>query len=338
MYSKSSQSVVKSAFQEHNPSWIGSIGHRMKAGILRGSCNNYLAGGFILALTALVSSCSGHAIRSGPTSWDQDAGREKAQQPAALEATRHPSGNNGNGDPMKKGAISSWQWQLAGLPVDDSAEGAFFDIDLFETDADLVAELQSRGSLVICYLSAGSWEDWRPDADQFPREVLGDKYTGWPGERWLDIRRIDLLGPIMEARLDLCLAKGFDGVEPDNIDAFTNRTGFPLTSQDQLVYNTWLADQAHLRGLSIGLKNDPDQAADLEPYFDWALTEDCFAEGWCSEMELFAAAGKPVYAAEYSDRFSLDDFRDRICPQAEQLGYDLILKNRELDAWRALCP
>jgi hypothetical protein len=239
---------------------------------------------------------------------------------------------------MQLGASSSWQWQLADLPVDDPVEAIFYDIDLFEADAGLVTELQSRGSLVICYLSAGSWEDWRPDADQFPKEVLGDRYTGWPGERWLDIRRLDLIGPIMEARLDLCREKGFDGVEPDNIDGYTNRTGFPLTYQDQLLYNLWLADQAHLRGLSIGLKNDPEQAAELEPYFDWALTEDCFAEGWCSEMEPFTAAGKPVYAAEYNDRLTLDEFRDRICPQAEELGFNLILKNRELDAWKGQCP
>jgi hypothetical protein len=181
----------------------------------------------------------------------------------------------------------------------------------------------------------GSWEDWRPDKDQFPASVIGKDYGGWPGEKWLDIRQIDLLAPIMRARLDECKAKGCDGIEPDNTDGYTNDTGFPLTYEDQLRYNTWLANEAHVRGLSIGLKNDPDQVPELLPYFDWAMTEDCFTEDWCEQMEPFVAAGKPVFAAEYTDTgITLRQF----CPQAETMSFSAILKNRDLDAWRQACP
>ena len=180
----------------------------------------------------------------------------------------------------------------------------------------------------------GSWEDWRPDADVFPSEILGRNYLGWPGEKWLDIRQIELLAPILEARLDECAAKGFDGVEPDNIDAYTNKTGFPLTYTDQLTFNIWLAEQAHARGLSIGLKNDSEQVHDLLPYYDWALTEDCFDQDWCEEMLPFVQAGKPVFAAEYTDTgITLADF----CPQARDMGISAILKNRELDSYREAC-
>ena len=195
--------------------------------------------------------------------------------------------------------------------------------------------LHARGAYVICYISVGSWEDWRPDAVDFPEEVIGRKYSGWPGERWLDIRRMDLLAPIMEARLDLCAAKGFDGVEPDNIDGYDAATGFPLSEADQLVYNAWLANAAHQRGLAIGLKNDPQQVADLLPYFDFAITEDCFDQDWCGEMSPFIEQGKPVFAAEYTDTgVELDE----ICPQAEENQFSLILKQRDLDAWRDECP
>ena len=37
-----------------------------------------------------------------------------------------------------------------------------------------------------------------------------------------------------------CCDKGFDGIEPDNIDGFLNNTGFDLTYEDQLAY-IWLA-------------------------------------------------------------------------------------------------
>lgn len=229
----------------------------------------------------------------------------------------------------------SWQWQLTDLPVDTSVDAEVYDIDLFDNEASVIAALHAQGRKVICYISAGSWEDWRPDKGQFPPEIIGKDYAGWPGEKWLDIRQIDKLAPILRTRLDLCRDKGFDGVEPDNIDAYTNDTGFPLTYQDQLHYNIWLADEAHARGLSIGLKNDSDQVADLLPYFDWALTEDCFDQGWCEQMIPFIKAGKAVIDTEYTDTgITLDDF----CTQAQAMQMRAILKHRELDAFIQACP
>ncbi|MGB8252431.1 MAG: endo alpha-1,4 polygalactosaminidase, partial [Anaerolineaceae bacterium] len=152
----------------------------------------------------------------------------------------------------------TWQWHLSDPPVDTGVDAQVYDIDLFDNESSVIQELHGQGRKVICYISVGSWEDWRPDADQFPVEVLGNDYEGWPGEKWLDIRRIDLLAPIMRARLDLCKARGFDGVEPDNIEIYDNDTGFPLTYTDQLTYARWLADEAHSRGLAIGIKNAPD--------------------------------------------------------------------------------
>jgi TolB protein len=229
---------------------------------------------------------------------------------------------------------ATWQWQLTGEVIDRSFDVDVYDVDLFDTDASVVDALHAQGSKVICYISAGSWEDWRPDAGRFPDSVIGEKYEGWAGENWLDIRQIDLLAPIMRSRLDLCKAKGFDGVEPDNIDAYTNDTGFTLTYQDQLAFNISLANEAHSRGLSIGLKNDSEQVDDLLPHFDWALTEDCFDEEWCEEMLPFIWAGKAVFAAEYTDTgIELEDF----CPLAEEINISVIYKDRDLGAWMEDC-
>ncbi len=229
---------------------------------------------------------------------------------------------------------ATWQWQLDDA-VDLSVNAELYDIDLFDNAMSVVAALHGQGRRVICYISVGSWEEWRPDHDQFPEEVLGKDYAGWPGEKWLDIRRMNVLAPIMRARLDACQAKGFDGLEPDNIDGYLNDTGFPLTYQDQLEYNLWLAEEAHQRGLSIALKNDPEQLRDLLPFYDWALTEDCFAEGWCADVQPFVAAGKAVFAAEYTDTgITLEE----ICPQARAMHFNVILKHRSLDAYRETCP
>jgi hypothetical protein len=228
------------------------------------------------------------------------------------------------------GPGTSWQWQLSGS-VDVSVDAQMFDVDLFETSVATVAELKSRGRAVVCYMSAGAWEEFRPDAGVFPASVLGAS-NGWAGERWLDIRRLDVLGPIMEARLDLCRDKGFVGVEVDNIDGYSNNTGFALTAADQLVFNKFLAAAAHARGLSIGLKNDVEQAAVLEPFFDWAINEECAAYDECELLLPFIEAGKAVFHVEYDLETS------QFCPLTVGLGFSSMRKNLDLDAWRQYCP
>jgi hypothetical protein len=228
----------------------------------------------------------------------------------------------------------TWQWQIGDMDIDTSIAADVYDIDLY-VDQAIIDELHAKGRKVICYISVGSWEDWRPDKDQFPAEVLGKDYEGWKGERWLDVRQIDKLAPVMLARLDLCKAKGFDAIEPDNMEVYTNDTGFPLTYEDQLEFALWLADESHKRGLAIGVKNAQDQVKDLLPYFDFAITEDAFYYGWAKDMLPFIAAGKPVFAAEYTDLPG--DFA-AFCEQSKQLNFSTILKKRGLDAWLETCP
>ena len=231
----------------------------------------------------------------------------------------------------------TWQWQLDG-EIDESIDVDVYDVDLFDVSAATVAQLQADGRRVICYVSVGTVEEWRPDAATFPAEAVGDAYDEWPGERWLDIREIDLLSPILSARLDLCKEKGFDGVEPDNVDGFTNETGFDLTARDQARFLRWLAAEAHARGLSIGLKNAPELVDALVDELDWALTEDCVVDDWCEEMLPFVEADKPVFMAEYTDQVSERRFAWAVCPFAADLGFSAILKHRDLDADRVGCP
>jgi hypothetical protein len=224
-----------------------------------------------------------------------------------------------------------WQWQLTGT-IDQSFDVVMYDIDLFDTPASVVASLHAQGRKVVCYMSAGTYENWRPDAADFPAAVRGSNVSGWAGEKWLDVRRLDVLGPIMEARMDLCRQKGFDALEPDNIDGYANNSGFPLTAQDQLTYNIWLANAAHARGLSIGLKNDLDQVPELVSYFDWALNEQCFQYNECNLLTPFTSAGKAVFVVEYSLATS------KFCDKAVALGFNALKKNLDLDASRTACP
>ena len=225
---------------------------------------------------------------------------------------------------------TSWQWQLSG-EIDTSLDVQMYDIDLFDAPQPVIDQLHQDGRVVICYFSAGTYEDWRPDVAGFPAQVLGDPLAEWPGERWLDIRQIGSLEAVMSSRLDLAVQKNCDGVEPDNVDGYINDTGFPLEYGDQLAYNTWLARLAHDRHLSVGLKNDLGQVNDLLPYFDWALNEECFTYQECELLVPFISAGKAVFGVEYS----LDPAS--YCPQANGMDFDFISKHLELDAWRLAC-
>jgi hypothetical protein len=233
---------------------------------------------------------------------------------------------------------TTWQWQLSGT-VNTQYAVDLYDIDLFDSDASLIKTLHTQGKKVICYFSAGSYEEWRTDSDSFPVEVLGKELDGWAGERWLDIRSQHLY-PIMRARLDLAKSKGCDGVEPDNVDGYTNETGFPLTGSEQLAYNRFLAAEAHSRGLSIGLKNDLNQIISLEPYFDFAVNEQCHEYEECMMMQPFIDADKPVLNAEYAQKYvdNSHQERDTLCTNAQQLKYQTLILPLFLDdTFRITC-
>jgi hypothetical protein len=225
----------------------------------------------------------------------------------------------------------SWQWQLQDPPkVHALLDVKMYDVDGFEASKKLVTAMHTRGIKAVCYISAGSWERYRPDAGDFPASVLG-KSNGWPGEKWLDIRKRKVLGPIMRARMDMCRRKGFDAIEFDNVDGYQNATGFPLTGADQRRYNVFLANGAHARGLSAFLKNDVGQVGKLLPYFDAALDEQCFQYSECSALRRFVKVGKPVFHVEYKLN------RSQFCARANARNFNSLKKRLALDAWRRPC-
>jgi hypothetical protein len=233
--------------------------------------------------------------------------------------------DSGAAAPWPPSAGTTWQYQLSGA-LDVSADADVFVVDGADTTAGQVRELHDRGRRAVCYVNAGAYEDWRSDAASYPADVLGAPLDGWPGERWLDIRRTDVLLPLLGARLDVCRAKGFDAVEGDNVDGYGNDSGFPLEADDQLAFNRALADLAHERGLAIGLKNDVEQIAELEPSFDFAINEECHAFDECDAYAPFVQAGKAVLNVEYAAPSG------DACDRAGALGLSTIVKELDLAA------
>jgi hypothetical protein len=176
---------------------------------------------------------------------------------------------------------------------------AAYDIDGFDNTAAEVAALHVQEKHVICYVDVGTSEEFRPDYSSFPASVQGAT-NGWPGEKWLDIRQLSVLQPIMTARFRMCKEKGFDAVEPDNEDGYSNSTGFALTAAQQLAYDEWVAKEVHSLGMAVFQKNDTEQTAELEPFHDGIIDEECNRYSECATMQPYLSAGKPALNAEYS--------------------------------------
>ena len=227
-------------------------------------------------------------------------------------------------------ATTSWQWQLLGT-INTSYDVEVYDIDLFDTDATLIAQLQAEGRKVICYFSGGSYEDWRPDKDDFDAAALGSPLDGWEGERWLDVRHPSVRAVTL-ARLELAVSKGCDGVEPDNMDGYDNDSGFNLTASDQLAYNRLVANEAHLRNLTVALKNDGPQADALVAYFDLSLNEECHQFDECPDLAVFTAANKPIFNAEYpGGQAAAQAQQASICAKAAAANTRTLILPLELD-------
>lgn len=225
----------------------------------------------------------------------------------------------------------TWQWQLTG-ELNTSYDVDVYDIDLFDTPASAIAALQSQGRRVVCYFSAGSSENWRDDFGEFTQSDMGNPLDGWAGERWLDTSS-DNVRAIMARRLDLAAEKGCDGVEPDNMDGYQNDPGLALTSAKQINYAHYLAETAHGLGLAIGLKNSTDNVSKLAKVFDFAVNEECFQYEECDVYSAFIKRGKPVFSAEYEDKFleNTGGARDKICAASRVLKLHTLVLAWDLD-------
>lgn len=243
-------------------------------------------------------------------------------------------------DPASKGSSptwppapgAAWQIQYTGT-LDPSVEADIFDLDLFDTNDSTFTTLHDNNQRIVCYFSAGSYEDWRDDADQYPPASLGDPLDGWEGEWWVDIRD-PTVREILAARMDLAVERGCDAVDPDNVDGYQNQNGLGLTAEDQLDFNRWLADEAHARDLAVGLKNDLGQLEDLAEHFDFAVNEECHDYDECGLLSAFTADDKSVLNLEYVDDWAdADDKADEVCGEGPAL--DTLIKTWDLGPeWR----
>lgn len=96
-----------------------------------------------------------------------------------------------------------------------------YDVDLFENPKKTFDALHKAGKRVICYFSAGSWENWRDDRKDFQKKDLGKTLSGWPDEKYVNISSPSVRA-IMAKRIKLAAQKGCDAIDPDNMDGYVS--------------------------------------------------------------------------------------------------------------------
>ena len=254
----------------------------------------------------------------------------------ASHASDAGGGDAGGGGWWRPGTgVLPWQWELdheiATSSASDMGTGdttpsgaaalppSVYDIDGFDNTAADVAALHTLGKRVIAYIEVGAAESYRPDYAQFPAADLGQAVSGYPGEKYLNIDD-PAVATVIRARIAMCAQKGFDAIEPDIDDSYTDTTGFTITESDEIAYLTKLSDYAHSLGLAWGLKNGGDGGdpatfvPGVLPHVDFAVVEEPYFLKTIADFEpLFDQAGKAMFVAEYTnDTTSASSF----CPQA----------------------
>ncbi len=196
-----------------------------------------------------------------------------------------------------------WDWQI-GLSTPRERIGRravdIYDVDGFLTTRAEVQQIRTMWQAAtlhhpktVCYLDL-AWEDYRPDGSpitrggRFPSDTLGKIYYGYPEERWVDLRKLNALKPMLDARIHMCASKGFDAIELDDIDSFEppSTTGFNLTPGDAQNLLAYVDNRIHRAGMTVLWKNTGLLSWWGRNYSDGAVVEECYAYSECLSSQL----------------------------------------------------
>ncbi len=214
-----------------------------------------------------------------------------------------------------------WLARLDGaVNIEEPAE--FFYLDAQQQPADDLTSLHAQGRRYLCYLSAGTVESFRDDADLFPDHAVGNVVPEFPNERWLDVRDAEVRA-LMAKRIAALAEAGCDGVAPASLTGYETDSGFDLTPRDTLDYAQFVADAAHAAGMSVGLTGPSALTLELWRSFDFGLAIGCVVSSMCREYAALTAANKPVLHVELGD----EDTALQLCKSAQALGFDAIVSD-----------
>ena len=168
----------------------------------------------------------------------------------------------------------------------------------------------AAGAYNLCYVNAFQTQDYQAGwwKRHHPGLLLHSKAgklvtdPNWHGEILLDTStaaKRRALTRIIGGWIDDCAYRGFDAVDPDNLDSNT-RSHHLLTAADNLAFAKLIAARAHADGLAVGQKNDAELSARARrtAHFDFAVVESCQVYSECGDY--LRTYGADVLEVEYS--------------------------------------
>lgn len=293
----------------------------------------------MVCLASLLGACGSGSATSGES--DSEVGGPDPLDegtPSSPETPTAPGTPNDPGTPISEitrppAGKLKWDWQI-GASSDSNiiapAGAKLMDVDLFTASTAKVSALKQAGAYTVCYLNAGSWQPGLPDSGQYPAALKIQKDPDWPEEWFLDVRDVfkpdSALATILRNRLALCKSKGFQAVEPDNLQNDENVKGGIITTQNQIDFNGWFADEAHKAGLAVFQKNGPDKVLlkdrtgkMMVEKFDGILNEECQQYNECAPLAEYVKRGKLALNVEYSSKLN--------CTTSDKLNINSIQKD-----------
>ncbi len=194
----------------------------------------------------------------------------------------------------------------------------------------------------ICYVNAFQTQDDEDDVDRpdersaWPADLvlleLGDD-PNWGGEYLIDISTPEkraVAAAWMEPMIATCAAKGFEAIEPDNLDSWTRFDDTPMEDRvpfgqaEAIAYAELIAGIGHRYGLAVAQKNTvelPAEVARDRIGFDFAVAEECGR--WDECQGYVDVYGDNVIVIEYRRRDlerTCRDFGDRLSVVLRDIG------------------
>jgi hypothetical protein len=169
----------------------------------------------------------------------------------------------------------------------------------------------AAGLYNICYINAFQTqsEDKKFWLTKHPSLVLRTKSgkpifdPGWPDEMILDVSTATKrakIAAIQDTTIDLCMTKGFNAVEFDNLDSYS-RSHKKFTLSADISEAMLLTAHAHSDGLAAGQKNTTELGSKGKDVigFDFAMAEECYKYDECDAYT--SVYGASVIDVEYTD-------------------------------------
>jgi hypothetical protein len=131
------------------------------------SCLSHRSKRFWIIVCAVLSTIAialGVGLGVGLT---RGSGSESGGSASSTPAPPLPTINPTTGSFWQPAAGATWQIVLEYALNDTSPNVTVYDIDLFENPNSTIVSLHALNKSVICYFSAGSYENFRPDSNEF---------------------------------------------------------------------------------------------------------------------------------------------------------------------------